>query len=238
MERMNGIIKKNMKMSELLLSNHSLILILERFSIELGVKEKTIEDICKESNVNTEVFLFILNLHNDISYLSMASFDGLDIREIIQYLRRSHVYYTLEVFPEIIDNIHSMTTSNQKPENLMLERFFEEYKMEVDEHFSYENTIAFPYILSLLNIENGAQKNTSYTVREYKEHHDNLEEKLDDLKRLLIQYLPPQNDSIMRRKILISLFEFEQDLMVHAMIEDDILVPLVEKLEKKLLRSE
>lgn len=234
MERMNGIILKDMKMSELLLTNYSLILILERFAIELGVKEKTIESICKESNVNTEVFLFILNLHNDISYLSKASFDDLDIREIIQYLCRSHVYYTSEVFPAIIKSIHSMSTSNQKPENLMLLRFFEEYKKEVDEHFSYENTIAFPYILSLLAPGKSTKKKNDYSVLAYKEHHDNLEEKLDDLKRLLIQYLPPQNDCVMRRKILIALFEFEKDLMVHALIEDDILIPLVETLEKQM----
>lgn len=231
---MNGIILKDMKMSELLLRNHSLILILERFAIELGVKEKSIARICRESNVNTDVFLFILNLHLDISYLSKASFDGLDIQEIIKYLCRSHVYYTTEVFPYIIENIHTMSMSNQKPENLMLERFFEEYKKEVDEHFLYENNIAFPYILSLLDLKNGTQKSSNYTVREYQEHHDNLEEKLDDLKRLLIQYLPPQNDCVMRRKILISLFEFEQDLMVHALIEDHILIPLVEKLEKQI----
>ncbi|MBL4745771.1 MAG: hemerythrin domain-containing protein [Flavobacteriaceae bacterium] len=233
MEGMNSVIRQDMKMSEILLRNHSLILILERFSIELGVKEKTISDICEESNVNTDVFLFIFNLHNDISYLSKSSFQKLDIRVIISYLRKSHIYYTLEVFPEIIKNIRGMTTSNKKPENLMLERFFEEYKKEVDEHFAYENNIAFPYILSLLDVGNKTKNQTNYTISEYKEHHDNLEEKLDDLKRLLIQYLPPQNDSVMRRKLLVSLCNFEKDLMVHAMIEDNILVPLVEKLEKK-----
>ncbi len=230
---MNGRIHKDMKMSEVLLSNHSLILIVERFTIQLGVKEKNIATICKESNVNTDVFLYILNLHNDISYLSKASFKTLDIRAIIQYLCRSHIYYTVELFPNIIQNIRTMCTHNHKPENRMLERFFEEYKNEVDEHFSYENTVAFPYIISLLDKQRDNNDKKSYAVVEYKEHHDNLEEKLDDLKRLLIQYLPPQNDCVIRRKILIALFEFEQDLEVHTLIEDHILIPLVEMLEKK-----
>lgn len=225
------IIHKDMKMSDIILSNHYLILILERFGIKLGLRDKTIEAICIEYNINTEIFLTIANLQNNSSYIPSSSYDCSGVKEIIQYLKRSHQYYTDEVFPDILKNIHLMSEYSQKPEMKMVKDFFDEYKKEVDQHFNYENETVFPYILSLFEHNNFA--NSNYTVADYKEHHDDIEEKLNDLKRLLIKHLPPKNDCVTRRKILFTLFDFEQDLLVHAKIENDILIPLVEKMEIK-----
>ena len=225
----NEAISEGTKMSDVILNNHFMILVLERFGIELGLHDKTIEAVCKENNISTEMFLTIANLHNDISYIPVSSLSCSDIEEIIQYLKNSHQYYSHEVFPEIIKNIHLMSEYNKKPEILMVEGFFNEYKKEVDQHFNYENKTAFPYILNLLKNNDRSY----YSIKEYKEHHDDIEEKLDDLKRLLIQHLPQKDDRIIRRKILFALFNLEQDLIVHARIENEILIPLVEKMEIK-----
>lgn len=227
------IIHKDMKMSDIILNNHFLILVLERFGIELGLQDKTIETVCNEYNISTEIFLTIINLHNNSSYIPEFSFNCSDIKEIIQYLKNSHLYYSDEVFPEIIKNIHLMSEYNQKPEMLMVEDFFNEYKNEVDQHFNYENETVFPYILKLFEDQEYTDSINGYSVTEYKEHHDDIEEKLDDIKKLLIQHLPQKNDCLIRRKILFTLFNLEQDLVVHAKIENDILIPLVERMEIK-----
>lgn len=225
----NKKIYKDTKMPDVILNNHFMILVLERFGIELGLHDKTIEAVCKENNISTEMFLTIANLHNDISYIPVSSLNCSDIEIIIQYLKNSHQFYSHEIFPEIIENIHLMSEYNKKPEILMVEDFFNDYKKEVDQHFDYENKIAFPYILNLLK----NNEKSYYSIKEYKEHHDDIEEKLDDLKRLLIQHLPQKDDRIIRRKILFALFNLEQDLIVHARIENEILIPLVEKMEIK-----
>lgn len=233
MEFKKEIIYKNMRMSDIILNNHFLILTLERFGIELGVQDKTIEAICNENNVSTEIFLTIANLQNNISYVPEFSFNCSNIKEIIQYLKSSHQYYSNEVFPDIIKNIYLMSEYNRKPEMLMVEDFFNEYKKEVDQHFNYENETVFPYILSLFENNKLIDSKNDYSVSEYKEHHDDIEEKLDDLKNLLIQHLPQKSDCVIRRKILFILFNLEQDLVIHAKIENDILIPLVEKMEIK-----
>jgi regulator of cell morphogenesis and NO signaling len=226
-------IHKDMKMSDIILNNHFIILVLERFGIELGLQAKTIETICTESNISTEIFLTIANLQNNISYIPEFSLNCSSIKELIKYLKSSHQYYSEEVFPEIIINIHLMNEKNQKPEMLMVEDFFNEYRSEVDQHFNYENETVFPYILSLFENNKFNGSKSDYCVTDYKEHHDDIEEKLDDLKKLLIQYLPQKRDCTIRRKILFALFNLEQDLVIHAKIENDILIPLVEKMEIK-----
>ena len=72
----------------------------------------------------------------------------------------------------------------------------------------------------------------NYSVTEYREHHNDIEEKLTDLNNLLIKYIPQQNDQQIRRQLLLSLFELEYDLNIHSRIEETILIPMVEKMEQ------
>lgn len=225
----NEIINRKSIISDIILNNHFIILVLERFGIKLGQQSKTVEMVCKENNICVEIFLTISNLHNNICYTPIISYKYSDIKTIIEYLENSHQYYSEEIFPEIIKDIHSLSEVNKMQGISMVEDFFNQYKKEVNKHFEYENDIAFPYMLNLLN-NNNNNKN-SYSVKQYKEHHDDIEEKLDDLKRLLIQHLPQKNDRLERRKILFALFDLEQDLKIHAKIENDILIPFIEKVE-------
>lgn len=221
------LIVKDMKMSKLLFQHHQLILALERFDIKLGVKEKTIEEICNDFGVSPRIFLLVANLYTNISYKCEFEFSHQEMKQIVTYLTNSHCYYSKEVFPEVIQQIHLLSENSRKPELLMVEQFFNEYKKEVDHHFEYENETVFPYILSLID-----QYNTNeYSVMDYREHHDDIQEKLDDLKRLLIEHLPQDTNNSLRRKILFALFELDFDLQVHSKIENEILIPQVERLE-------
>lgn len=218
-----------MKMSKLLFQHHQVILALERFDIKLGVKEKTIEEVCAEFNISPKVFLMVANLYVNISFKCELNFTETEVKQIVSYLTDSHNYYSKEVFPEIIQNIHLLSQRNNRPELLMVEKFFNEYKKEVDDHFEYENETVFPYILHLID----ESKDEDYSVIDYREHHDDIQEKLDDLKRLLIEHLPQTTNNSLRRKILFALFNLDFDLQVHSKIENEILIPQVEKLEKE-----
>ncbi|WP_319590828.1 hemerythrin domain-containing protein [uncultured Draconibacterium sp.] len=222
-------IQKTIKMSKLLFSYPQLILVLERLGIKLGVREKTVEEICMEYKISPNVFLMVANLNINISYHYELNFNAREIAQIVQYLTKSHAYYSDEVFPEIIENIHLMSEFSQKPEMQMVESFFNEYKSEVDQHFDYENNTVFPYILNLVDATN----NNDYSVIDYREHHDDIQEKLDDVKKLLIEHLPQKTDNNLRRKILFALFSLDTDLQTHSKIENEILIPQVEQLEKQ-----
>lgn len=74
----------------------------------------------------------------------------------------------------------------------------------------------------------------SYSILAYEEEHDNMEEKLVDLKNIMIKYLPePFNHETVNR-IIAELFWLEKDLHDHARIEDKVLVPKVKELESRL----
>jgi regulator of cell morphogenesis and NO signaling len=223
-----------LKISDIIISNPSLILMLEHLDINMEVQEKTVKQICRENNINIELFLTIANLFNGLKSSFISEYPFNDILIIINYLKNSHQYYLQEKYPEIQNYIENIYQINNHPEILMIEKFFYDYFKEVSEHLDYENKVVFPYVLELKNkLSNKKYDKTkiNYSVLEYKEQHNDIEEKLTDIKNLLIKYLPIRNDQQIRRKLLFSLFELEYDLMIHTQIEDNILIPLVEKME-------
>lgn len=230
-------IKPEMRMSEVILNNYYLILMLEHFGINLYVSEKTVEEICCENNINPEVFLTFANLFNGVKYSPKKEFSFEDLLIIINYLNNCHQYYLEEKCPQIHTCIQEMYEVDNQSDLLMVEKFFKEYEKEVTEHLNYETQTIFPYITSLfqkLKYQIPDVEINDYSVNDYKEHHEDIEEKLSDLKNLLIRYLPVRDDQKIRRRLLFNLFELENDLHVHSQIEDSILIPLVEKMEKQL----
>ena len=124
---------------------------------------------------------------------------------------------------------------NDHPEIFMIGKFFDKYFKEVVEHLDYEDDVVFPYVLGLndqLALKSPINTTASYSVTEYREHHNDIEEKLTDLNNLLIKYIPQKNDQQIRRKLLLILFELEYDLKIHSLIEETILIPMVEKMEQ------
>jgi regulator of cell morphogenesis and NO signaling len=131
--------------------------------------------------------------------------------------------------------IEEFNKINTQAEILMIGKFFDEYISEVKEHLNYEDDVVFPYVTSLnnrLNNNDSPSEPSLYSVTEYREHHDDIEEKLTDLKTLLIKYMPQKNDQQLRRKLLLCLFELEYDLNIHSQIEETLLIPMVEIMDQ------
>jgi regulator of cell morphogenesis and NO signaling len=223
-----------LKVSDVILNNPYLLLLLEHFGIGMPLQEKSIQDICKEQNLNIELFLTFANFYNENNYTPSIQFSFAETQVIVNYLRNSHKYYSEEIYPNIQKTIHTLFATNTHKEVALVEKFFEEYFFEVQEHLKYENEIVFPYIVELehkVKHKIKIEKKNKYSVGEYKDHHEDIQEKLNDLRNLLIKYLPQENDQLLRRKLLFSLFELEYDLNIHSQIEDTILIPLVSRME-------
>ncbi|MGC8823863.1 MAG: hemerythrin domain-containing protein [Bacteroidales bacterium] len=223
------------RVAELVLENPYLSLMLEHFGIGLPLKEKTVAQLCTENSINTELFISLSKLFCGTSQEVNCTLSFDDVPVILQYLKKDHQYFTEEIYPQILQLIRQMKGVANQEEIVLVEKFFNEYFNEVIEHLNYENEIVFPYVTKLYHALDGTGEplNASeYSVEEYREHHDDIEEKLSDLKNLLIKYLPAREDQQARRRLLTHLFELESDLAIHSQIEDRVLVPLVVQLEK------
>lgn len=230
----------DLKICEIIPDNPYLLLFFEHFGITLPVQDKSLETICIEKGLSLRLVITFANLFNGVTQVSDPELSFDDTRAIILYLKNSHEFYSGEIYPEILNTIERMAEINDSSEMNLVKKFFTDYFSEVNEHFDYENKVVFPYVLELyecIKKNDNEKKSKEYSVVEYRDQHNDIEEKLEDLKKLLIKYLPQKTDRILRRKLLYSLFELDHDLSVHSQIEEFILIPLVEKMESHLNSS-
>ena len=225
------------RMSEAVSENPFLLLLLEHLNIDLPLQEKSIGDVASDNGIDRDLFLTFVNLYGNMNHADGMPFTGREVPSIIRYLKNSHRYYSEEVYPGIMETISGISMSGNSEETRMIEKFFTEYLAEVKNHFDYEEQTVFPYIVQLnekLTGKNTETETTGYSVSQYREHHDDIEEKLDDLKSLLIEYLPLKEGRQVRRRLLFRLYELEHDLRIHSGIEDHLLIPLVASMEARI----
>lgn len=231
------IINSETKISELVLLNPYFLLLLEHLEIKIQLKEKTLSQICEEHNINEELFISISNLYFGNSCRLSFDCQSSIIQTIIKFLKNSHTYYIEEKYPRIRDYIKQMSKNEDFKEAVVLEDFFNKYFLEVKEHLDYENNTVFPYVIELEKLITKSFKElkvNDFSAAEYRDHHDDIEIKLTDLKNLLVKYIPQKEEQSIRRLLLLELFELEYSINIHSLIEEKILIPLVEKMERKL----
>ena len=216
------------KLYDIVSTNPKLLLLLSRFGIELGFGDQNVHEVCQRNHISTDLFLLVCNIYSNPDYTPRRSdFEAIDMEGLLPYLQASHQYYTEVRFPHIEEHLQHILDAAQPRHAKMLQRFYEDYRNEVNQHFKYEEEVVFPYILSLCQ----GKADRKFGIGEFKENHTNIEDTLEDMMNILIKYLP--GDILPKERIEISMdiMELSADLISHTMIEDRILVPYVESLE-------
>lgn len=230
----NYLYSPNSKMADMILNDSTLLDILRRFNIPLGFGDKNVEEVCRMHSVNYRFFLIIANINSFSAYLpTVKELNLITVDELIHYLKRSHLNYINRRIKEIEEKLLNISESANGCDFKIILRFFRNYKAEVIKHFNYEENVVFPYIDSLLDKK---MQGESYTIEQYEDNHSNIDDKLSDLKNIIIKYLPygemTPDDLSAVNDVLKDIFTFEEDLAKHTRIENKVLIPMVHRIEE------
>ncbi len=206
--------------------NNRLLVVLNRFDISLGFGDRSVDAVCRENGVHTDTFLAVIN------FISGKSREGYEISlmSLIGYLRKSHsrfLEYTLPYIKKtLIEGIHEA----ENPEiAIVILQFYDNYIAEVKKHMDYEDSDIFTYIENLLK----GETSDSFKITDFSIGHDEMAGRLNDLKELFI-YKYRQKNNEMINSALVQLMLCEKELVEHCEIENQLLFPQVEKLERDL----
>lgn len=225
--------KPSDKMSDLITSNYKMLFAMTRIGIPLGFGDKTIDEVCRENNIDVTTFLVIVAfLLDDVNYKTI-DYKILSLKEILNYLKNSHDYFLNFRLPNIREKLYNVVNqykneiSNELSKAIIF--YFDEYVAEVRKHMEYEDKMVFPYINSLIN----NAKKLDYNIDIFIRQHNHVEERMTEFKNIIIKYYPAKSTNEIN-SVLFDIFACEEDLFSHIDIEDKLLVPVVQTLEKKL----
>ncbi len=214
-------------MSELVGDNYSILLVMSRFGISLGFGDQTVEEVCRRSGVDTPTFLAIVNTMLDPEYELESGEGAISVECFLRYLHNSHTYYLDFRLPELRRKLIEAIDCRHGDIAFAVLRFYDEYVDEVRKHLQYEETTVFPYVRQLLA---GTSKG-DYNIETFLSQHDQIADKLTELKNILVQYYPSE-DSFELNGVLFDIFTCEEDLATHNFVEDHLFVPVVQQLER------
>ena len=215
------------KMISLIRDNYDLLQMLGSFGISLGFGDKTVKEICENNNVDTYTFLAVVNFTIN-GYGDFGADDKLSVPTLLRYLEACHAYFLDFQLPYIRRELQESLDERESLAKLIL-RFYDEYAHEIRRHMKYEQKTLFPYVESLIE----GHPINNYNVDTFSKHHSATDNKLRELKLLIIKYLPL--DGLHNNQLTATLhdiYENEAWLRQHAMVEDDIFVRAIRRLEQ------
>lgn len=221
------------KMIVLIRDNYSILQSLGSFGINLGFGDKTVREVCEEQNVDTRTFLAVVNLTIN-GHKDTAQIEQLSVPTLLHYLKASHTYYIDFQLPFIRKELKEALDENDSLAKLIM-KLYDEYARAIINHMKLEEKTLFPYVEKLLE----GKPAEGYNIETFSKHHNQVDQKLKELKSIIIKYLPSnkqRNNQL--SATLYDIYNNEEWLNLHSQVEDDIFIPAIRNLERKTSRSD
>lgn len=220
----------NMKIAELLEANYNLLGIVSRLGMGGSCGDLSVRDFCEGHSFDPETFVLICNVYTFEDYIpdDVILSQG-RIEDIVKYLHRSHEYYREESLAALSEDIKSLIEPCSEKQQHVIWQFYADYRDELEKHFEFEEEQVFPYIRSLIS----GKGSEGFSIEQFEENHSNIDEKLSDLKNLVMKSLPVECNEGRRTALLFSLYRLQNDLSRHTALEDNILTPMARIIERR-----
>lgn len=211
-------------MCDLVCDKYPVLQVMSRFGIALGFGDRSVGEVCADAGVDAPTFLAVVNLLlNQADAASLGP--EVSVRALTDYLRNSHAYFLGFRLPAIRRKLIEAVDCSQSDVSFAIMRYFDEYVAEVDRHMSYEDKTVFPYVEALL----AGERSATYSIDIFRRQHDRIEERLRELKNIIIKYYPSGGTNLLNG-VLFDIFTCEEELASHNAVENEIFIPAVERL--------
>ena len=220
-------------MIHLIRDDYSLLNMLGAFGIKMGFGEKTVREVCQEQGVDSYTFITTVNFALN-GHLDNEAIGKLSVGTLLRYLRAAHAFFLDFELPFIRQELEDALDEGNNLARLII-RLYDEFQSSLRAHMSHEEKTLFPYVESLLA---GKMGNDTF-VETFSRHHDQTDQRITELKDIIIKYLP--SDNLRNNKLSATLYDIyntERMLYVHVEIEERIFLPSIRLLEEQCRQSD
>ena len=226
------LINYDSKLCDIILLEPSIITVLDRFGISLGVGDASISDICNEHEIDVNFFTTILNTYINENFFPQTALLSFSASKIIDYLAKTNDHYERNVIPNIERHFAFLISKTPSQNNniVLIRKFFDEVKTELLQRIDDDRKKWFPTIV--LN-ELRAIGKMPNPMRDAEDFSDPIEEKIDDLINMLIMHLKGDYDHNLGYAVITAIFSLKKDIKQNNRIRSRILMPISQALSSK-----
>lgn len=224
-----ALVTPDTKLCEVIVDEPSVVPVINRFDIVLGVGDRTIKSICKEKGIDTSFFITILNAFIHESFFLENVTGAFNAGDVVDYLRKTNNSYLRNQLPNIERHFAALISRSDSNNNLpLLFNFYREVKTEIERRIDSDNQW-FDAIIS------AEQSNSEVSVASnaIQAESDSIEDKLSDLINMFVIHLRGDYDRNLCHAVLFAVISLEKDICQNNRIRNRVLRPLVDALNSR-----
>ena len=224
-----ALVTPDTKLCEVIVDEPSVVPVINRFDIVLGVGDRTIKSICKEKGIDTSFFITILNAFIHESFFLENVTGAFNAGDVVDYLRKTNNSYLRNQLPNIERHFAALISRSASNNNLpLLFNFYREVKTEIERRIDSDNQW-FDAIIS------AEQSNSEVSVagNAVQAESDSIEDKLSDLINMFVIHLRGDYDRNLCHAVLFAVISLEKDICQNNRIRNRVLRPLVDALNSR-----
>lgn len=214
-----AIYNTDTRLSDVILKHPSLIPVIDRLGVSLGVGDRTIGEVCEKCGIDKGFFLSMVNTFIDEEYFPVNPRDTFTLAKTIDYLEKTDAYYLKSQLPNIERHFSSLISRSGKDNNLeLLMTFYGEASQELRECMSYDADVLYPTLRKGVVPPEYTERDSAY---------NDVGEKLHDLLYLIVAHLKGTYDHNLCMAVISAVFSLERDIRQNNRIRQRILKPSV-----------
>ena len=202
---------------------------------------KTIRQVCAEKGIDAIAVEKALQQPIQDITGNNHNYNEWNIGFLADYIVNVHHSYIRKYLPEIqgyaakVAKVHGTNHA----ELAQIQHLVEKVGTELTAHLKEEENVLFPLIKQIAQTENtdsqlNKANNFSAVLEQLEKEHDSVGKMIDEIRKLSNGFAIPE-DACTSYKLLYKMIQdFEDDLHIHIHLENNILFPKAQKLEKEL----
>ncbi|MEC7772127.1 MAG: iron-sulfur cluster repair di-iron protein [Bacteroidota bacterium] len=204
---------------------------------------RTLTEVATKKGLNLEAISEELEAVRSNGQENLPDFKTWPLDLLIDYIEKTHHRYVEKQIPVLKQYLNKLCRvhGERHPELFDIFEQFNTSAGELSMHMKKEELVLFPYIRKMVAGPTGSEAlekphfgSVSNPIQMMMEEHDNEGERFRTIAKLSNDYTPPEDACNTYRVAFSLLQEFEDDLHRHIHLENNILFPKSEKLEKTL----
>lgn len=229
---------------QLVAGNYHTAVIFKKFNIDFCCNgNRSIKEACSRKNIDPAIVITELSAILGYQPGPEKDYNTWSLDLLAEHIETKHHQYVetqipvLETFLQKLCSVHGQ----QHPELLEIAHLFSGSAAELTMHMKKEELMLFPYIKQLVKAkEQGTITSTApfgtvaNPVHMMMQEHDQEGERFRQISALSNDYTTPPDGCNTYKVTYALLKEFQDDLHLHIHLENNILFPKAEQLEKEL----
>ncbi|MEN2402877.1 iron-sulfur cluster repair di-iron protein [Flavobacterium sp. MC2016-06] len=217
--------------------------VFKKYDIDFCCKgNRTIEEVCDRQNVDSEVLIEKINEVLQLENTNTIDFNSWPLDLLVDYIEKTHHRYVEEktiVLVQFLDKLCRVHGANHQ-ELFKINELFTDCAGELAQHMKKEELILFPFIKRMANAKDAAEVlsqpsfgTVANPIAMMKDEHTAEGDRFRQIAALTNNYTAPDDGCTTYKVTFAMLKEFEEDLHKHIHLENNILFPKAEILEKE-----